>query len=116
MGGRAAQIVDRRGSDSHPIVRFDLVADRNAAEALRGYDVEVPASALPPPEPDADEYAHVDLIGCRVTSGERLLGTVSDVLVYPANDVLEVRSTTRLTRCSSRSPPTSSRRSTSPAA
>ncbi len=92
VGGRAAQIVDRRGSDSHPIVRFDLAADRTAAEALRGYDVEVPASALPPPEPDADEYAHVDLIGCRVTAGGRAVGTVTGVLVYPANDVLEVRS------------------------
>ncbi len=50
MGGRPAQIVDRRGTESHPIVRFDLAADRTAAEALRGYDVEVPASALPPPQ------------------------------------------------------------------
>jgi 16S rRNA processing protein RimM len=91
VGGRAAQIVDRRGSDAHPIVRFDLAADRNAAEALRGLDVEVPASALPPPQPDAEDYLHVDLIGCRVTAGERDLGTVTDVLSYPANDVLEVR-------------------------
>ena len=52
----------------------------------------MPASALPPPQPDADDYLHVDLIGCRVTAGERELGTVADVLVYPANDVLEVRS------------------------
>jgi 16S rRNA processing protein RimM len=92
VGGRPATIADRRGSDSHPIVRFDLSTDRNAAEALRGQDVEVPASALPPPQPDADDYLHIDLIGCRVTAGERELGTVADVLVYPANDVLEVRS------------------------
>jgi 16S rRNA processing protein RimM len=91
VGGRPAVIADRRGSDSHPIVRFDFVTDRNAAETLRGKDVEVPASALPQPKDDADEYLHVDLIGCRVTSGERELGTVADVLVYPANDVLEVR-------------------------
>ncbi len=92
VGGRPAVITDRRGGDSHPIVRFDLASDRTAAEALRGYDVEVPASMLPPPQPDADDYLHVDLIGCRVTAGERAIGTVADVLTYPANDVLEVRS------------------------
>ena len=48
-----------------------------------------PPSALP--EPDADDYLHVDLIGCRVTSGDREVGTVADVLVYPANDVLDIR-------------------------
>jgi ribosomal 30S subunit maturation factor RimM len=42
-------------------------------------------------QPDADDYPHVDLIGCRVTAGERDLGAVTDVLSYPANDVLEVR-------------------------
>ena len=92
VGGRPAVITDRRGGDSHPIVRFDLASDRTAAEALRGYDVEVPVSVLPPPQADADDYLHVDLIGCRVTAGERAIGTVADVLTYPANDVLEVRS------------------------
>ena len=92
VGGRPAEITDRRGGVSHPILRFDLASDRTAAEALRGRDVEVPASVLPPPQPDADDYLHVDLIGCRVTSGGHELGTVADVLSYPANDVLEVRS------------------------
>jgi 16S rRNA processing protein RimM len=90
VGGRPAVIVERRGADAHPIVRFDVAADRTAVEELRGRDVEVEAAALP--EPDPDEYLHVDLIGCRVFAGERELGTVAGVLVYPANDVLEVRS------------------------
>jgi 16S rRNA processing protein RimM len=89
LGGAPAVIVERRGTDQRPILRFDCASDRDAAEGLRGRDVEVPASALP--EPDADDYLHVDLIGCRVTSGEREVGTVADVLVYPANDVLEIR-------------------------
>jgi 16S rRNA processing protein RimM len=89
LGGRPAVIVERRGSDLRPILRFDCAADRDAAERLRGLDVEVPASALP--DPDPDDYLHVDLIGCRVTTGDRELGTVADVLVYPANDVLDVR-------------------------
>jgi 16S rRNA processing protein RimM len=91
VGGRPAVIAERRGTDIRPIVRFDLAADRSAVEALRGQDVEVAATALPPPARDADDYLHVDLIGCRVRAGECELGTVADVLVYPANDVLDVR-------------------------
>lgn len=90
VGGVATVIAERRGTDARPIVRFALAAERTAAEALRGRAVEVAASELPPPGGD-DEYLHVDLIGCRVVAGERELGTVADVLVYPANDVLDVR-------------------------
>jgi 16S rRNA processing protein RimM len=89
LGGRPAVIVERRGTDQRPILRFDCAADRDAAEALRGQEVEVTAAALP--EPDPDDYLHVDLIGCRVSAGDRELGTVADVLVYPANDVLDIR-------------------------
>jgi 16S rRNA processing protein RimM len=89
LGGRPALIVERRGTDQRPILRFDCATDRDAAEALRGQQVEVEAAALP--EPDPDDYLHVDLIGCRVTAGGRDLGTVADVLVYPANDVLDIR-------------------------
>lgn len=92
VGGVAAVIAERRGTDSRPIVRFDLAADRAAAEALRGREVEVPASELPEPDEEAGEYAHVDLIGCRVLAGAHELGVVAGVLVYPANDVLDVRS------------------------
>jgi 16S rRNA processing protein RimM len=92
VGGEPAVILERRGTDLRPIVRFDLAADRDGAEALRGREVEVAASELPPPDDEAGEYAHVDLIGCRVFAAERDLGAVTDVLVYPANDVLDVRS------------------------
>ncbi len=89
LGGRPAVVVERRGTDQRPILRFDCASDRDAAEELRGQEVEVSASVLP--EPDPDDYLHVDLIGCRVTAGDRELGTVADVLVYPANDVLDIR-------------------------
>ena len=42
-------------------MRFDGVADRNAAEALKGRQLFVPRDALP--APDADEFYHADLIG-----------------------------------------------------
>ena len=89
VGGRPAVIVERRGTAERPILRLDLARDRDGAQAIRGHEVTVPAAALPVPE--HDEFFHVDLIGCSVRSGARELGTVHDVLAYPANDVLDVR-------------------------
>jgi 16S rRNA processing protein RimM len=63
------------------------VDDRDAADALRGTEVWVPRSALPPP---ADgEYYWVDLEGLRVVNLEGAdLGTVSHLFATGANDVL----------------------------
>lgn len=90
VGDRAAVVRSRRGMDHHPLLRLDLAADRDAAESLRGEQLWILATELP--EPGDGEYFHVDLIGCRVTAGERELGQVRDVLAYPANDVLVVAS------------------------
>ncbi|MDO5653754.1 MAG: ribosome maturation factor RimM [Brachymonas sp.] len=55
------------------------IADRTAAELLRGARVFVPRSFFPSPE--EDEYYWVDLIGCEVHNREGvLLGTVHDLL------------------------------------
>jgi len=89
VGGRRAVVVTCKGTAERPVVRLDLASDRDGAETLRGCEVTVSARALPSTE--GDEYFHVDLIGCAVRAGDRELGTVCDVLVYPANDVLEVR-------------------------
>jgi 16S rRNA processing protein RimM len=71
------------------IARFAEVADRNGAEALRGTELTVPRSALPPLA--EGEYYHADLIGLPVLSdqGERL-GTVVAVENYGAGDVLDI--------------------------
>jgi 16S rRNA processing protein RimM len=89
VGGRPAVIVERRGTAERPILRLDLASDRDGAEALRGRELSVPSASLP--DTERDEFFHVDLIGCSVRSGARELGTVHDVLAYPANDVLDVR-------------------------
>jgi 16S rRNA processing protein RimM len=89
VGGRPAMIVERRGTAERPILRLDLASDRDGAEALRGRELSVPSASLP--DTERDEFFHVDLIGCSVRSGARELGTVHDVLAYPANDVLDVR-------------------------
>ena len=66
---------------------FPEVADRDAAEALRGSEVWVPRSALPPPRPG--EYYWVDLEGLRVVNVEGAdFGTVSHLFSTGANDVL----------------------------
>ncbi|WP_374447632.1 ribosome maturation factor RimM, partial [Stella sp.] len=72
------------------LAQFDGVADRDAAEALRGTRLFVPRSALPPPA--EEEFYHADLIGMVVeTGGGERLGTVVEVANYGAGDVLEVR-------------------------
>lgn len=71
------------------IARFVEIADRTAAERLRGTALTVPRTALPPL---ADgEYYHADLIGLPAvsTTGEPL-GTCIAVDNYGAGDVLEI--------------------------
>ncbi|EKE76853.1 ribosome maturation factor RimM [Oceanibaculum indicum] len=65
------------------------VADRNAAEALKGLRLYVSRDALPALE--EDEFYHADLIGLGVdqVAGDRL-GTVKAVHDFGAGDVLEV--------------------------
>ena len=63
------------------------IEDKDAADALRGTDVLVPRSALPPPAPG--EYYWVDLEGLRVANLEGAdFGTVSHLFSTGANDVL----------------------------
>lgn len=72
------------------IARFAEVADRTAAEKLRGTTLTVPRSALPAL---ADgEYYHADLIGLPAvsTTGEAL-GECIAVENFGAGDVLEIR-------------------------
>jgi 16S rRNA processing protein RimM len=76
----------RAGTDDRPLVAFDGIDDRDAAAALRGAALELPASRLPPAE--ADAYFHFDLVGCAAYQGERLLGHVAAVEEGVAHDVL----------------------------
>ncbi|MFZ1742922.1 MAG: ribosome maturation factor RimM [Pontixanthobacter sp.] len=71
------------------VARFAEVADRNAAEALRGTVLTIPSTALP--ELGEGEYYHSDLLGLAAVSdtGEPL-GTICAVENYGAQDVLEI--------------------------
>lgn len=71
------------------IARFAEVADRNAAESLRGTLLTVPRSALPPLA--EGEYYHADLIGlAAVSESGEALGTVIAVENFGAGDVIEI--------------------------
>lgn len=71
------------------IARFAEVADRTAAEKLRGTTLTVPRTALP--ELADGEYYHADLIGLEaVSAGGDALGTVMAVHNFGAGDVVEI--------------------------
>jgi 16S rRNA processing protein RimM len=70
------------------LLRFEGVADRNSAEALRGTTLLVALSDRPPLD-DPDEFYDTDLIGLRALdpSGAEL-GQVVDVVHSPGADLL----------------------------
>ena len=71
------------------IARFAEVADRTAAEKLRGTLLTVSRAELPPLEPG--EYYHADLIGLSAVSPDgEPLGTIVGIENYGAGDVLEI--------------------------
>jgi len=73
------------------LVRLDGVADRNAAESLRGTVFVVDSEDLPPIE-DPDEFYDHQLEGLQVvtTVGETV-GTVAEVLHTAAGELLSIR-------------------------
>lgn len=71
------------------IARFAEIADRNAAEGLRGTELTVPRTALPPLA--EGEYYHADLIGlAAVSDAGEALGRVVLVENFGAGDVIEI--------------------------
>lgn len=71
------------------IARFAEIADRTAAEKLRGTELTVPRSSLPPLA--SGEYYHADLIGLpAVSTNGETLGTIATVENFGAGDVLEI--------------------------
>lgn len=72
------------------VATFPGVEDRDVAESLRGTEILVPRSALPPPGPE--EFYWVDLEGLRVVNIEGVdFGTVSHLFSTGSNDVLVAR-------------------------
>jgi len=70
------------------LARLDGVRDRDAAEALRGAQLEVARDRFPPAEDD--EFYCCDLEGCEVTCDGKPVGRVAHVASYPTCDALVV--------------------------
>lgn len=90
VDGVARRIVHRGGTDARPLLRLEGLDHISAVEGLRGTDLLVPRSVLPPLEDD--EFWPDELVGITVRStGGAVVGEVANVLVLPSVDVLEVR-------------------------
>jgi 16S rRNA processing protein RimM len=88
-GGALTLVALRDDNKGGAIARFAEVTDRTAAEALRGTELTVPRSALPPLA--EGEYYHVDLLGlAAVTDAGLALGIVVAVENFGAGDILEI--------------------------
>ena len=88
--GRSLTLKSIRPDKAGAVARFAEIADRTAAEALRGTPLTIDRAQLPPlPE---GEYYHVDLIGLAVVStAGTAVGTVIAVENFGAGDILEIK-------------------------
>lgn len=87
-GGAVLTLRSLRDGPHGPIARFAEIADRNAAEALRGVELAVPRDTLPPP---ADgEFYIADLIGLPARADGAEVGRVVAVENYGAGDLIEI--------------------------
>jgi 16S rRNA processing protein RimM len=87
---RSYELAGVRNANKALLVSLVGVASIEAAEALRGYELCVPRSALPALEPG--EFYHVDLEGLpALTPNGSQAGIVERVCDYPAAQVVRVR-------------------------
>ena len=89
VGGIPRRLLEVRDAGKVAVARFEGVADRIAAEGLRGSLVEIDRANLPPLA--EGEYYHADLIGLPCVDRDgRAVGTVAAVENFGAGDLLEV--------------------------
>lgn len=88
--GRMLTLKSVRPGPNGAVARFAEIGDRSAAEAMRGTELAVPRSALPPLA--EGEYYHADLIGlpCTSSTGDAL-GAIVAVENFGAGDIIEVQ-------------------------
>ena len=90
VGGVERRLLSVRDGGNTAAARMEGIADRSAAEALRGSLIEVNRTSLPALE--EGEYYHADLIGLSAAGSDgRPFGTVTAVENYGAGDLLEIQ-------------------------
>jgi 16S rRNA processing protein RimM len=78
IDGKEYKILNVRPQGDCAFVTFKGIADRNAAEALRGKDVIVNREDIP--ELPADRFYIVDVLGCKVVSQNgKTYGTICEI-------------------------------------
>ncbi|MBY0520891.1 MAG: ribosome maturation factor RimM [Sphingomonas sp.] len=93
FNGGALTLKSLRDGNNGAIARFAEVADRNAAEAMRGTEITVPRADLPPL--GEGEYYHADLLGLPVVSTDGAeIGHVVAIDNFGAGDVIEIERAT----------------------
>jgi 16S rRNA processing protein RimM len=85
--GRTLRVEGSRGHGHRLLVKFEEVAERDAAESLRGAVLLVPQESAPPIA-DGDRFWVHQVVGLRVMTDQGVeLGRVREVLSAPGNDV-----------------------------
>lgn len=88
-GERQLEVAVIRVTPKGAIARVSGVADRNAAEALRGTRLFIERERLPPTE--AEEFYHSDLVGLQAVRLDGApMGEVIAVHNFGAGDILEI--------------------------
>lgn len=88
VGGAPHRVMAARPSGDVVLLALEGITTREAADALKGAEIAVPRSALPPAAPG--EMYLTDLVGCTCAEGETVLGVVVGVATYPASSCLVV--------------------------
>jgi 16S rRNA processing protein RimM len=88
--GRSFTLASVRAiKDGEAVASFEEIADRGAAEKLKGIELFVTRSALP--EAPSEEFYHADLVGLAAEDTEgRRIGRVAAIHNYGASDVLAI--------------------------
>ena len=87
-GGRTFTLMSIRPGSNGAVARFAEIPDRNTAEAMRGTELKVPRSAMPPL--GDGEYYHIDLLGLPCFADHEPIGTAVLIDDFGAGDVLEI--------------------------
>jgi 16S rRNA processing protein RimM len=89
-GSRVFEIASARTTNKGVVARLVGIADRNAAEALKGTDLYIARDRLPPASDG--EFYHADLVGMTAVGPDgATLGEIVAVHDFGAGDLLEVR-------------------------
>lgn len=88
LGGVRREIERSDGTERAPIVRVSGISDRDGADAVKGLQLLVAVTDLPPLG-EGEWWAH-ELEGCAVRDGQTRIGVVTRMLELPSCEVLEV--------------------------